>query len=232
MKYPALAGCVLLLAVAGCSRIPGEPKPGVEVPRPESITSFNTLYSQNCAGCHGDHGRNGVSLDLANPVYQAWADQAAVRDVIANGKPGTQMPAFAQSAGGFLTDAQVGALVHGMRAAWGKPNALNGETPPPYTTTLKGDAARGQQVYEAACARCHQNPSENIMNPTYLALVSDQMLRTLIVAGSPDIEQPDWRGDIPGRALTDQEVTDVVAWLASKRIATPGQPYPHPNYPH
>src|SRR5690348_3020819 len=114
MKYPALAGCVLLLAIAGCSRYPGEPKPGVEVPRPEEVSSFNTLYSQNCAGCHGDQGRNGVSFDLANPVYLAWADDASLKNVIANGTPGTQMPAFAKSAGGFLTDAQVDALVHGM----------------------------------------------------------------------------------------------------------------------
>jgi cytochrome c oxidase cbb3-type subunit 3/ubiquinol-cytochrome c reductase cytochrome c subunit len=228
MKYPALAACVLLLVVAGCSRFPGEPKPGVEVPRPESITSFNTLYGQNCAGCHGDRGQSGVSLDLANPVYQAWADDASIKSIIANGEPGTQMSAFAKSAGGFLTDAQVDVLVKGMRSKWEKPDALNGDTPPPYTTNLKGDATHGQQVYEMACARCHQNASENITNPTYLALVSDRMLRTLIVAGRPDIGQPDWRGDVPGHALTDQEVTDLVAWLASKRIATPGQPYPHP----
>jgi cytochrome c oxidase cbb3-type subunit 3 len=229
MKYPALAACVLFLATAGCSQFPGEPKPGIEVPRPESVTSFKVLYGQNCAGCHGDKGQNGVSLDLANPVYQAWADDASIKNIITNGHPGTQMSAFAQSAGGFLTDAQVDVLVKGMRSKWGKPDALNGQTPPPYATTLKGDASRGQQVYQTACARCHQKPSENITNPTYLALVSDRMLRTLIVAGRPDIGQPDWRNDVPGRALTDQEVTDVVAWLASKRTATPGQPYPHPQ---
>ena len=229
MKYPAIAACALLLATAGCSRFPGEPKPGIEVPRPEAITSFNTLYNQNCAGCHGDQGQNGVSFDLANPVYQAWADDASLKSIIANGEPGTQMSAFAQSAGGFLTDEQVDILVKGMRSKWSKPDALNGQTPPPYTTTLKGDATRGQQVYQTACARCHQKASEDITNPTYLALVSDRMLRTVIVAGRPDIGHPDWRGYVPGRALTDQEVTDVVAWLASKRIATPGQPYPHPQ---
>ena len=39
----------------------------------------------------------------------------------------------------------------------------------------------------------------------------------------------DWRSYTPGHPMTDQEVTDVVAWLTSHRIATPGQPYPsHP----
>lgn len=229
MKYPALAGCVLLLAIAGCNRWPGQPGPGVEVPRPQDVSSFHTLYNQNCAGCHGDHGTNGAAFDLANPVYQAWVDDASIKQIIANGEPGTQMPAFAKSAGGFLTDAQVDILVHGMRSQWQKPNALNGQTPPPYTTKLKGDAAHGQQVYQTACARCHQKPSESIVNPEFLALINDQSLRTIIIAGRPDIGHPDWRGDLPGHALTDQEVTDVVAYLASQRSPTPGQPYSHPD---
>ena len=36
---------------------------------------------------------------------------------------------------------------------------------------------------------------------------------------------PDWRSDISGpgsRAMTDQEITDVVAWLAAQRHAYPG----------
>lgn len=231
MKFPALAMCILLMATAGCTRLPGAPKPGVEVPNPDSITDFATLYGQNCAGCHGNAGQNGASFDLANPVYQSWVDDATLQKIIANGEPGTQMPAFARSAGGFLTDEQVEALVHGMRTSW--PASSGGSQgpgiPPSYASTLKGDAPHGQQIYQTACARCHQQPSQNILSPTYLALVNDQTLRTLIIAGRPDIGQPDWTGDIPGRALTDQEITDVVAWLASQRTATPGQPYPNPQ---
>jgi cytochrome c oxidase cbb3-type subunit III len=224
MRFPVLAGCVLLLAVTGCTRLPGKPGPGVEVPNPDSITDFATLYGENCAGCHGDNGRNGAALSLSNPDYQAWVDDATLRKIIANGEPGTQMPAFAQSAGGFLTDAQIDALVHGMRSNWQKTGTLTGA--PAYASTASGDAAHGQQVYQTACARCHQQPSRSILSPTYLALVSDQTLRTIIVAGRPDIGQPNWQGYVPGRALTDQEVSDVVAWLASQRTQTPGQPYP------
>lgn len=226
MKISALAGCVLLLAITGCSHLPGAPKPGIEVPNPNSITEFATLYGDNCAGCHGDHGKNGAAYDLANPVYLNWIDDAALRKVIESGETDVQMPAFAKSAGGFLTDAQVEALVHGIRTEW--PSAAEkpqGQAPPPYSTTLKGDAARGEQVYQSACARCHQQSTQGITNPTYLALVNDRSLRTLIIAGRPDIGQPNWEGDIPGHPLTDQEVTDVVAWLASQRTLTPGQPY-------
>lgn len=224
MKAHVLAGFVLLLAVMGCQQMPSAPKPGAEVPNPASVTDFATLYKQNCAGCHGDHGQNGASLDLANPIYESWVDDATLRNIIANGEPGTQMPAFAKSAGGFLTDAQVDALVRGMRSDWRKSSAPDGT--PPYTSALKGDAVRGQQVYQLACARCHQQSSQSIVNPTYLALIDDQTLRTYIIAGRPDIRQPDWKGDIPGHPLTDQEATDVVAWLDAQRSQTPGQPYP------
>lgn len=228
MKAHGLIGFALLLAVMGCQQMPGTPKPGVEVPNPDSISNFATLYGQNCAGCHGDNGRNGAAYNLSNSDYLSWVDDAGLRKVIANGEPGTQMPAFAQSAGGFLTDAQIDDLIHGMRSNWQGPGTSN-ESAPPYASTLQGNAAHGQQVYQIACARCHQNPSQSILNPTYLALVNDQTLRTVIIAGRPDIGQPNWQNYIPGRALTDQEVTDVVAWLASQRSQTPGQPYSQPQ---
>jgi len=227
MKLHSFAGAALLALLAGCNQMPGTPKPGVEVPRPDSITDFATLYGQNCAGCHGREGQGGAAFALANPVYQAWVDDATLRKIISGGEAGTQMPAFAQSAGGFLTDTQVEALVHGMRTSWQKSGALSGQTPPAYQSTTQGDSARGQSVYQTACARCHQQPDQKITDPTYLALVSDQALRTIIIAGRPDIGHPNWQGDITGHPLTDQEVADVVAWLASLRSPTPGQPYPH-----
>ena len=167
MRVRELAGATLLLLIAGCNQMPGTPKPGVEVPRPDSITDFATLYGQNCAGCHGKDGQDGAALDLANPVYQAWVDDAAIRKVIAGSEPGTQMPAFGQAAGGFLTAAQVDALVHGMRSAWQKPGTLSGQTPPPYQPVTQGDATRGQAVYQAACARCHEQPGRKITVPLF-----------------------------------------------------------------
>ena len=172
------------------------------------------------------YGQNGAALDLANPVYQAWVDDATLRKVITGSEPGTQMPAFGREAGGFLTIAQVDALVHGMRATWQKPGALNGQTPPPYQPASQGDAPRGLAVYQTSCARCHEQPGRKITDPTFLALINDQTMRTIVVAGRRDLGHPDWRTTIDGRPLTNDEVTDVVAWLATLRVKTPGQPYP------
>jgi cytochrome c oxidase cbb3-type subunit 3/ubiquinol-cytochrome c reductase cytochrome c subunit len=68
----------------------------------------------------------------------------------------------------------------------------------------------------------------SLVEPSYLSLVSDQGLRSFIVAGHPDQGMPDWRSDLTGsaaRAMTDREITDIVAWLAAHRTTTPGQHY-------
>ena len=227
MKWEELAPVALLFLVTGCNHMPGTPKPGPEVPRPDSVTDFATLYGENCEGCHGPAGQKGAAYDLANPLYQAWVDDSTLKKIISGGEPGTQMPAFGQSAGGLLTDEQVDVLVKGMRTAWQKQGALSGQTPPPYAASGAGDAAHGQASYQTACSRCHEQGNGKVTDPNYLALINDQTLRTIIVAGRPDISHPNWQGDIAGRALNDQEVSDIVAWLGSLRVPTPGQPYAH-----
>jgi cytochrome c oxidase cbb3-type subunit 3/ubiquinol-cytochrome c reductase cytochrome c subunit len=54
-------------------------------------------------------------------------------------------------------------------------------------------------------------------------------MRTTIIAGRPDLGMPDWRNEVAGKPMTDQDVTDVVAWISSQRPKTPGQPYPNPQ---
>jgi cytochrome c oxidase cbb3-type subunit 3/ubiquinol-cytochrome c reductase cytochrome c subunit len=234
--FAAVLGlAVPLLAITtltGCD-MPGRPHPGPEVPRPEAVASFDTLYGENCAGCHGKNGDNGAATNLANPEYQALIDDASMRDVIANGKKGSLMPGFSSRSGGPLTESQIDVITQGMRARWKKENPSGGETPPPYKASHAGDATKGEAVYGVACARCHgdtaQHPGSagSILDGSFLALISEQTVRTTIIAGRPDIGEPDWRNHIPGRAMTDDEITDVSAWLIAQRPTTPGQPYPN-----
>jgi cytochrome c oxidase cbb3-type subunit 3 len=42
----------------------------------------------------------------------------------------------------------------------------------------------------------------------------------------PALEAPDWRGDLPGKPLSDDDVTDVVAWLAAQRTPLEAQSHP------
>ena len=212
-------------SLSGCGRLPDDP-PG-PVPRPSAITDFATLYSENCSACHGANGQNGPAIDLANPEYQALVDDATLRKWISGGMQGTEMAAFAQSAGGMLTGAQVNALVTGMRRHWLQPNVFGGAAPPAYAQSETGHASRGQQDYQARCAVCHAASSQQITSPNYLSLVGDQALRSIIIAGRPDIGQPDWRHDGPGgkatAPLSAEEVDDIVSYLGSLRNPAPEQ---------
>ena len=230
-----LAGIATILA-SGCGAPHGEPTKNSEVLAPSEVLEFGTLYSENCAGCHGADGRGGAAIALANPVYLAIADETAIRKVIAKGVRGTAMPAFAESAGGMLTDAQIDVLTKDIRSRWSKQGVLDTAAAPSYTPKSAGDAQRGEVAYKTYCESCHGPGGAGgakgspITDGSFLALVSDQGLRTIVIAGRPELGAPDWRGDLPGKPMSEQEVTDVVAWLASRRVQNPGQPYSASNY--
>jgi cytochrome c oxidase cbb3-type subunit 3 len=220
---------------AGCGAPHGQPRSGSEVLAPNEVLEFGPLFSENCAACHGSEGRGGAAIALANPVYLAIADDASIRKVITQGAPGTAMPAFAQSSGGMLTEAQIEVITREIRSRWSRRGILDAASAPPYTPKLTGDAQRGEAVYKTFCESCHGpagrggQKASAISNGSFLALVSDQSLRTIVVAGRPELGAPDWRGNFPGRPMSDQEITDVVAWLASQRVSNPGQPYSASN---
>ena len=230
MKFTArtmlsLIPLTLLVGSLGCNRKVGPPNDQDELMRPENVASFDRLYKQNCSACHGENGSGGPALDLANPKYQALVDDASLRRWIASGMPGTQMPAFAESAGGFLTPQQVDVLVAGMRARWGSKDHGAAEMPP-YSSSVAGNVEHGQDLFRVSCASCHQQGQQKITDASYLSLVSDQSLRTIVIAGRTDLGHPDWNQVRHGNPLTDQDVSDVIAYLHSLRSDTPGQPYP------
>jgi cytochrome c oxidase cbb3-type subunit III len=237
MNRPSI---LLLLAIflglvcAACSHSPGRPVASSEVIPPDRIMDFNVLFMRNCAGCHGPSGKGGAAIPLSDPVFLAIADDAAIRRIAANGVPGTPMPAFAQSAGGMLTDQQIDAIVGGLRSR-ARPDLVRGEILPPYATPVPGDPRHGADVYATYCLACHGpdgrggNKASSIVNDSYLALVSDQDLRTNVIVGRPELGAPDWRNNVPGKPMSPQEISDVVAWLAAQRPRFPVEPSPNPS---
>jgi cytochrome c oxidase cbb3-type subunit 3 len=225
---PFVAATALL---AGCDRAPGRRFNDAENVAPNKVLDFNVLYRSNCAGCHGLAGRGGAAVGLANPIYLAVADDVVVRRATADGIPGTPMPAFARRSGGMLTDEQINAIVTGIRTRWANPNAVAGIDVPPYSDVSQGDVRRGGEVFATYCARCHGDggrgaaAGSSIVDGSYLALVSDQGLRTTVIAGRPELGAPDWRGNVPGKTMARQDISDVVAWLSAQRPLFPGQPY-------
>jgi cytochrome c oxidase cbb3-type subunit III len=233
--YLCVAGLLSIL-LSACGIPHGQPSAGSEPVAPDQIMEFGTLYGQNCSGCHGVNGKSGPAIALADPVYLAVADDGAIRKAIAGGVSGTSMPAFAQSAGGMLTDKQIDVISGEIRARWSKPGVLIGTNPPSYAAKSTGDAQRGEAAFKVYCESCHGpngrggQKASAITNDSFLALVSDQGLRSIVIAGRPELGAPDWRGNVPGKPMSDQEVTDVVAWLVSQRAQNPGRPYSASRY--
>ena len=231
-----VASFALGATLFGCASPHGQPRTDSEILAPNEIFGFGTLYAENCAGCHGAEGRGGASIALADPVYLAVADDVAIRKVIASGVRGTAMPAFAQSSGGMLTDKQINVIVGEIRSRWGRPGILGATNPPSYAAKSAGIIPRGELAYKTYCESCHGPGGHggargsSVTNDSFLALVSDQGLRTIVIAGRADLGAPDWRGNVPGKPMSDQDITDVVAWLASRRSQNPGQPYSVSNY--
>jgi len=224
-----------LVMLAACSTLNREPRTDPEPVAPSQVPDFSTLYTQNCAACHGTEGRGGASIALANPVYLAIVDETTMRNIVAKGVRGTSMPAFAQSAGGMLTEQQIEVLTNGIFSRWGRKQGLDGANPPSYAAKTAGNVDNGQLVFGTYCASCHGSEGRGtpkgsaITNDSFLALLSDQALRTIVITGRPELGAPDWRGNVAGRPMTDQEITDVVAWLGSRRAQNPGQPYSASN---
>jgi len=205
----------LLGFAAGCGG------PEEEEKLPEQVTDFEKLFSENCAGCHGPEGKQGAGPQLNDPLYQAVVSKDQLKNTISKGRPGTPMPAFAKSAGGMLTDQQVDILASEMQKRWGKPENFAGVALPPYASDSPGDAQHGAMVYRLKCLACHGVEGKGgaiagaVADPSYLALASDQLLRTTVIVGRPAHGMPDFRRS--GKPIPPQDISDVVAWLGTHR---------------
>lgn len=221
----ALASVMLLVGLAGC----GRPDPANRWRRPSEVTSFTTLFGKNCSGCHGMDGQLGPAPPLNDPLFQAIISDKQLTDVIASGREGTLMPEFARSHGGPLTDKQVGILVDGIRERWAKPLGKQPEEFPPYQLSptdpaglAEGNETAGAELFADTCATCHGKQGQGgaagpIRGHALGVLMSDQLLRRLLVTGRPDFDMPDYdamgrRSDMQ-RPLTSQDLMDLAVYV-------------------
>ena len=226
-----------LFFCVGCGDLPGRPKVDSIPIDPDKMMDFAVLFGKNCSGCHGAEGRRGAALSIGDPVYLAIADDSILRKAVTDGIAGTSMPAFARSAGGMLTDDQVSVIIRGIREHYSKPNALAGSAPPSYASSDSGDAAHGAAVFNSFCASCHGPAGKggakagSIVDASFLSLLTDQELRTLVIVGRPDLGAPDWRSNVPGKPMSSQEISDVVAWFSAQRTQVATRPIPNAAKP-
>ncbi|HEY5792248.1 MAG TPA: cytochrome c [Chthoniobacterales bacterium] len=244
MKFRAIsvwAASAGVFWLSGCDQVeswdnwmPGKPKIENVWKAPTEITDFKELYAESCQGCHGMGNVVGAAIAMDNPTYLSLVTLEQLTEIISNGVKGTAMPAFAIRNGGLLTDEQIHILAENILAGKNGQPAPAGPLPP-YAAPL-GSPAAGEKVYAAYQAEAEKrSPGLTkdgfLTNPAFLDLVTDQYLRTLVIAGQPELGLLNWREAIPGQPLSDQEIADLVAWLASKRVNEFGQPVPLTSAP-
>lgn len=214
----------------------GKPDPADRYMRPDQEMDFAKLFGQRCSGCHGMDGRFGPAPPLNDPLFQAIVSDSQISDLIHFGLKHYSMPSFGTSEGGPLTDKQIQVIVDGIRTQWKETLPDDAAKPPAYQVNESdpagvrdGNIDAGKALFATVCWECHgangleadgrSSDNDGILSHAFGALVSDQLLRRIIITGRPDLGMPNYlelgkQSDLK-RALTEQEIIDLVTYIRS-----------------
>lgn len=233
MKNPALSGpqilalTVYMLAqrqrdVPESYLAPDKLEEKVRKLHPRPFTG-QQVYQQYCFACHGDgsYGRWDKTFKRFIPgirsvSLQATADRAYLEAQIANGRPGTQMPAWGRQAGGLLPE-EVNAVLDYIQPPESRRSAnvvSRAAAVPP-----RGDASRGEALYTAYCSGCHGlaghgGIAPEIANPVFQKTATDEFIVTTIRNGRRNTAMASFQPQIPGAAgFSDSQLGDLLAFI-------------------
>ena len=182
--------------------------------------SGEELYARNCAACHGSEGSGGVGVPLALPDFQYGVTDLFLKRTIRFGRPGRVMPAFPE-----LNDAEVNAIIKHIRSwAPGKPTAF-----PQHK--VKGDPAKGKQLFDKYCAACHgangtggkgtgvtfSRPrnlpiiAPALNNKGFLASASDQLIKAALMNGREGTPMVSFLK----QGLSEKDIDNIVSYVRS-----------------
>jgi len=182
------------------------------------------IYAANCAVCHGANGEGRVGATLAKD-WPSIRPELATRATIANGVPGSPMPAWSEANGGPLSDEEIDAVVYYI-LSWqtgGAPQV----TPLPSATPLallspvpgvEGDPNRGAALFAYNCEVCHgEGGVGRIGAPlakVWPSVRPDLAIKNTISNGVEGSPMPAWSKE-NGGPLTEQEINDLTAYVLS-----------------
>jgi len=182
------------------------------------------IYAENCAVCHGVNGEGRVGATLAKN-WPSIRPDLATQATIANGVPGTAMPAWSLENGGPLTEIEIDAVV-AFILSWqtgGAPEIKSVAT----TTSrpaispvpdVEGDPNRGAILYDENCAVCHGLNGEGrigaILTKNWGSIRPDLAIQSTVARGVSGTAMPAWSQE-NGGPLTEDEINDIVAFVMS-----------------
>ena len=210
------------------------------------------VYVRNCSVCHGERGQ-GSNLpvggptqprNLASPQARLELNRDRMVNSVTQGRPGTAMAAFSSR----LPAEDIEAVVDYVRAALMVPETAisgtqahggrKGDVAPPKTFALtdisvpmpnglKGNAAKGGQMYDKTCATCHGVKGDGkgprayfimpkpriFIDPAFQARFNRPAIYAATSMGKLGTEMPAW-----SKVLSDQEVADVSEYVFQKFV--------------
>ncbi|MFQ5814457.1 MAG: c-type cytochrome, partial [Anaerolineae bacterium] len=156
-----------------------------------------TLYTGNCAPCHGSNGEGDVLAPPLNLTDVLAKEDDFLRTISREGIPGTAMIDF----GTRMNTQDIDDIIAFMRTWQPKARPSLGE----------GDAANGAEIFASTCAACHGADGEG-------TAIGPALKRAELLAKGDDFLRATTREGISGTSmvafegrLTDQEIADVIA---------------------
>jgi len=179
-----------------------------------------TLYENNCAVCHGEHGKGGTGVPLALPDFQRQVSNEFLYTTIRMGRPGRVMPAFTR-----LSDAEVHQIIGYIRTF------TKVKPPKNNTVRIKGNVERGKQLFAQDCAVCHGDHGQGgqgtgvtfsrprnlpilapaLNNAGFLASATDSMIKQTLIQGREGTPMNPFKG----KKVSDQDINDIVSYVRS-----------------
>ncbi|HXJ17818.1 MAG TPA: PQQ-binding-like beta-propeller repeat protein [Candidatus Polarisedimenticolia bacterium] len=165
----------------------------------QRLEAGKKLYARSCGFCHGPEGKGGSAPALADRSLVA----ADLTSVIANGKPGTTMPAFKNTA----SKEDIANLVAYILSL--SPRGAAAKRAKPAATEAAVSAETGEAIYAKRCAYCHESGGPPFLNRAALKPASPEYTLYMLSTGAMHAE---------GRKLIASQRAAVAAYIAGRPL--------------
>jgi mono/diheme cytochrome c family protein len=178
------------------------------------LADGESLYSQFCYGCHEEAAVGDTDPILKkelpavrNPHYLSRISDEALAFIIRRGRPGTEMQAWREDAGG-LREEEIEAIVAYIA------ESRRGFSEETFVPSKPQDAEVGEALFAENCALCHGEDGRGdvapgLADPVFQEIYDDRLLGLTIRDGIEDTQMPSFRE----MDLSDQEISDIMAFI-------------------
>lgn len=175
------------------------------------------LYKMYCIACHTT-GKDSIYDEvfkrtipaIMNPAFLKVADDKFLKKVLSEGRAGTQMTAWKESAAG-LTDKEVDKIIEYV--AQDRP----AQRPEPFgIDKYLGNPSHGEELFAIRCVSCHGNKGQggvglNLRNPIIQKEADPEFIAITIRDGREGTHMAAFGKE--GVGLENQDIADLVAYV-------------------